>query len=125
MYQPGSSYNARDEEEIYMNLKDRGFTRVCEVDEVGSPMPKLVEVADRGILICREGEELFAVDELCPHENKSMRYGIVFDGVLTCPHHQYRFDLETGDCNKRRCAPAITYPLEIDGDEVWVKVGNG
>lgn len=83
-------------------------------------MPFRAEIDGRGVLICREGDELFAVDELCPHENKSMRFGVVFDGVLTCPHHQYRFKLETGECN-RRCAPAITYPLEVVDGDVWVK----
>lgn len=98
----------------------RGYERVCSADEVGQPMPHRVEYNGRGVLICREGDELWAVDEICPHENQSMRFGVVFGGVITCPHHQYRFKLEDGSCNKR-CAPVQTYKLEVLEDDVWIR----
>ena len=102
-------------------LKEEGWQAVCDVGDVGNPMPVLVDVQGRGILICREGDRFFAVDEICPHENKSMKFGVVFDGAITCPHHQYRFKLDDGRCNRRRCAPVQTYPCKVAGDRVWVR----
>lgn len=102
------------------SLREAGFVPACGVDEVGAPLPKRVELDGRGILICRDGGDYYAVDEICPHENKSMKFGVVFNGELTCPHHQYRFKLEDGRCN-RRCAPVITYDLEVVDDQIWVK----
>jgi len=101
-------------------LIDAGFERVCAADEVGQPMPLRVDHGGRGVLVCREGGKLWAVDETCPHENQSMRFGVVFDGVITCPHHQYRFNLETGACSKR-CAPLQIYRLEVLDGDVWIR----
>lgn len=101
-------------------MKERGYEYACEASEVGEPMPKLVTLGGRGVLICRDGDELFAVDEICPHENQSMRYGVVFGGAIICPHHQYQFKLETGASRSRRCASVQTYPLELLDGEVWV-----
>lgn len=98
------------------------YHRVCTIDEVPEHMPRHALVDGHPILICRLGQRLFAMTELCPHKQESMRYGVVMEGKLVCPSHMYGFDLETGRCDKRRQPPARTYPLEVRGDEVWVEV---
>jgi nitrite reductase/ring-hydroxylating ferredoxin subunit len=102
-------------------LQERGFIEACGVEEVGAPLPKRVEIDGRGILLCRDDGKYYAVGELCPHENQSMKFGVVFQGEITCPHHQYRFKLGDGRCN-RRCAPLQTFPTEVFEDRIWVKV---
>ncbi len=101
-----------------------GFTLACLTSEVPVVMPRKVMIAGRALLICRDQERFFAVDELCPHKNESMAYGVVMDGKLICPHHQYAFNLETGRCQVRRCAPVQTYEtLELDG-AIYVKLAT-
>jgi len=104
-------------------LQSEGFRRACSVDEVGQAMPRRVEIGDRSVLLCRDGEKIFAVDEICPHENQSMRYGVVFGGRIICPHHHYAFRLEDGHPNRRRCAPLETYEVVVEDDVVWVRAG--
>jgi nitrite reductase/ring-hydroxylating ferredoxin subunit len=102
-----------------------GFVRACAVDEVPSMMPRRVVLNARGILICRgkDLESIFAVDELCPHKSESMAMGLVHEGRILCPHHQYTFDLETGRCtNQRRCLPVQTYPVKIIDGAVFVRL---
>jgi len=41
-------------------------------------------------------EELFAVDNRCPHMGFPLDQGTVRDGILTCHWHQARFDLRSG-----------------------------
>ena len=101
-------------------LRESGYVPVCAVDEVGAPLPKRVELDGRGVLLCRDGGEYYAVSDICPHENKSMKFGVVFNGEITCPHHQYRFKLEDGRCN-RRCAPLQTFQVEVYADQIWLK----
>ncbi len=100
---------------------DENFERVCTLEEVPEHMPRRVQYKGRGVLICRDGDELFAVDEVCPHENESMKRGVIFDGEIICPHHQYRFDLKTGRCNQR-CAALQTYRLEVIDEEIWLGI---
>lgn len=96
------------------------FTRVCTLDEVPEHMPRKVEVNGRSVLVCRQDGQIYAVDAICPHKNKSMERGVLFQGQIICPHHQYRFDLETGRCN-RRCAPVQTYEVRVVDDQIWVR----
>ena len=104
-------------------LQAQGYHQACELKTVPEHLPRRVEINGRGILICRQGEALFAVDEMCPHKQRSMMYGVVMAGQLTCPHHQYRFDLANGRCHVRKCPAIQTFELEVDEEaHVWVKV---
>ena len=96
------------------------FVQVCSLEDVPRPIPRRVEIDGRGILICRDGDEVFAIDEICPHRNQSMQRAPLVQGEIVCPHHQYRFDLRTGSCN-RRCAPVETYEVEVVDGQVWVR----
>jgi nitrite reductase/ring-hydroxylating ferredoxin subunit len=44
------------------------------------------------------GGELEVTDAACPHNGGPLARGIVRDGVVTCPWHWYRFELESGLC---------------------------
>ena len=101
-------------------LEDEGYEPVCRLEDVPHHIPRRVEVGDRGILICREGDEVFALDELCPHRNQSMQRAPVGLGKITCPHHRFGFDLRTGECD-RRCAPVETFEAAVVDGRVWVR----
>ena len=104
------------------NLSERGYSPVCKVDDLQGVMPTPVEHMGKTLLICQGDSEVFAVDEICPHENRSMRYGVVRGDSIICPHHRYVFNLESGRCRRRRCAPVEVYDTEVRDDTVWVRV---
>lgn len=105
-------------------LLEQGYVRACATSEVPEIMPRKVALAGHSVLICRAPDGHYhAVDEICPHKRESMAYGVVHDGKIICPHHQYAFELETGRCNKRRCPPVATYSVRVVDDEVFVKAG--
>lgn len=105
-------------------LREAGYVGVGTVGEIPQVMPKKVHVSGRSVLLCRTSEgEVRALDELCPHKMESMAYGVVFEDRLICPHHQYSFDLQTGQSSMRRCPPATTYAVAVSASgEVFVKV---
>ena len=58
---------------------------------------------------------LYAVDNACPHEGYPLTQGSVKGCVLTCPWHNFKFDLTDGSCVKGDEA-VTTYPVrEVDG----------
>ncbi|MFK7914372.1 MAG: Rieske (2Fe-2S) protein [Pseudomonadales bacterium] len=52
----------------------------------------------RDLLVVREGDEVFAVPALCPHQLGPLQQGEISDGCVTCPWHGYAFDLRSGEC---------------------------
>lgn len=104
-------------------LIEAGYEPVGPVDAIPDMMPRKVEVDGRSVLLCRESGEIYAVDEICPHKERSMAYGVVLSGKIICPHHQYEFELDTGRCRGKRCPPVLTYEVEIVDDQVYVRAG--
>ena len=114
-------------QDVFCAEGDPGFVRVCAVAEVPELMPRKVHVEGRALLVCRDesagqGPAFYAVDELCPHKLESMAYGLVHEGKIVCPHHQYAFDLETGRSSMRRCPALGVYETKIRGEAVWVRI---
>ncbi|HEY5648248.1 MAG TPA: Rieske 2Fe-2S domain-containing protein [Nitrospiria bacterium] len=64
----------------------------------------------------------FAVDNLCPHEGGPLVAGSVRGPVVTCPWHQWQFDLATGLSPVNPAVKLKTYPVQIDGDFVKIAV---
>ena len=105
-----------------MNSNNWATWRACDASRVPEMMPLKLTLADRAILVCRSLGQVWAVDEMCPHKRESMAYGVVHEGQIICPHHQYAFDLDTGRTTMRRCPPATVYSAQLADDDqsIWV-----
>jgi nitrite reductase/ring-hydroxylating ferredoxin subunit len=89
---------------------------LAQVPESGSA---IVEIEGRRVLVCRDGEQVRAMDELCPHQDLSLEGARVRRGSLFCPHHGARFSLGDG----RSLSPLTDCPLKfyattVSGDVV-------
>lgn len=47
-------------------------------------------------LLYYDGTNYYAFDDECPHKKGDLIGGQVKNGILTCPWHRFRFDLNTG-----------------------------
>ena len=84
----------------------------------------LVEVEDTPVCVARtEDGELYAINDICSHEEYSLSAGEIWDHSVECPIHGSRFDLRTGQPNALPAVePVATYEVEIEGDDVYVSV---
>jgi len=73
-----------------------GWTAVCELGEIepGRGVVRIVNGAE--IALMRDGDEVFALGNLCPHRGGQIGDGHVEDGKAICPLHAWDFDLRTG-----------------------------
>jgi len=72
------------------------------------------------IALFRTGDaEVFAASDTCPHKGGPLSEGIVHGQSITCPLHNWVFDLNTGQAQGEDGRIA-TYPVRIDGDRVLI-----
>jgi nitrite reductase/ring-hydroxylating ferredoxin subunit len=85
------------------------FVALCPVKDLPANKPRLVKLGARRFAAVRvvvDGEEaIHVVDDRCPHEGHPLSMGLVrataeegCSAILTCPWHNWKFDLGTGDC---------------------------
>ena len=72
------------------------------------------------VLILNSGEEYFACQAQCPHEEIPLCEGI-FDGtVLTCHQHLWQWDVRTGAPQGVAEKPLERYEVTVQGDVIVV-----
>src|SRR5918992_5773954 len=82
---------------------------------------RLVVHQDRHTLcLFAEGDEVYAVDNRCPHMGFPLHRGTICDGILTCHWHHARFDLGTGGTFDPWADELRRFPVELDADDVLV-----
>jgi nitrite reductase/ring-hydroxylating ferredoxin subunit len=83
--------------------------------------PTLLRIGGRRICLVWRHDELFAVEDSCPHNGESLSKGTLnYLGEVICPWHGYRYDLRTGREGAERCRDLITYPVESRSDGIYV-----
>ncbi len=106
-----------------MTLVAAGFVRAAALVDIEPGLPLGVELADgRRICLVRDGDQVFAVDDRCPHRDFAISGGDVVEPcVLECPWHGARFDVRTGAALSGPSTDDIgTYPVQISDSEVFV-----
>ena len=97
------------------------WTKVAEVSDVPPGRTKDVAVGSAHVLLCNAGGTLYAVGDVCTHDNGPLGQGALEGFAVECPRHGARFDVRTG---KALCLPAMlpvpTYAVKIEGTSIFV-----
>jgi 3-phenylpropionate/trans-cinnamate dioxygenase ferredoxin subunit len=97
------------------------FVRACALAEVPEEGAVGVEVAAVPVAIVRAEGELYAIRDVCSHEEVPLSEGEVYDHTVECWLHGSCFDLRTGKPTGPPATQAVpTYEVKIDGDDVFV-----
>ncbi len=74
------------------------------------------------IAIFRVGEEIYAIDDVCPHQSASLGEGTLTGQVVACPRHGFLVDVTSGKCPTHSLLRVRTFPVTREGDTVRVDV---
>ena len=98
------------------------WKKVCRTDEIADQSALLIK-GDNPIAVFRVGNEFFATDDTCTHAKFSLAEGYVEGEEVVCALHEARFCLRTGRVlSPPAIVPLRTYPVRIEGGEVFVEV---
>jgi 3-phenylpropionate/trans-cinnamate dioxygenase ferredoxin subunit len=101
------------------------YVRACSVAELPEQGTFGVELDGKPLVIVRSEGEVYALDEFCTHEEVSLVDGEIYDHTVECWLHGSCFDLRSGKpTGPPATKPLSTYPVRIDGDDVYVAVSE-
>ena len=106
------------------------FERACALVDVPADEALAVTIEGRDVAVARDGDDVFALQDLCSHAAVALSEGEVADGTVECWLHGSCFDLRTGKpTNFPATEPVTTFPVELrptdSGDlDVYVDVAT-
>ncbi len=100
--------------------------------EVGklSDIPRLgarvVSTAEGDIAVFRTAEdEVFALKDSCPHKGGPLSQGIVHGKCVTCPLHDWKIQLASGEAVAPDEGHTASFPVRIDNGVVFLSLEDG
>ena len=96
---------------------DGASSAPASLDEFREDEALGVTVGDQEVAVARDGDEIFAVEDICSHAAVALSEGEVEDCTVECWLHGSRFDLRTGKpTGLPATEPVATFPVEVRGD---------
>ncbi|MFM8447652.1 MAG: non-heme iron oxygenase ferredoxin subunit [Candidatus Nanopelagicaceae bacterium] len=93
------------------------------LDSIVEGKPVKLTKNGKDICVARVGNEVFAIEDNCSHQDAALSEGEQNGYKIECWLHSAEFDLRTGDAlTPPASQPVKTYPVLVDGNNVVVEI---
>lgn len=98
---------------------------IGSVNDIPRRAARCVNTPNGKIAIFRTmDDQVFAIDDKCPHKGGPLSQGIVHGAFVTCPLHNWVFSLETGEAQGADDGRVATTPLKVEAGRILIAPVN-
>ncbi|MGE5436548.1 MAG: nitrite reductase small subunit NirD [Syntrophothermus sp.] len=102
--------------------QNNGYFKICKVTDLPEKSGRRFFIDDVDIAIFKIDGEIFAVNNVCPHQHAAIIYdGFIEDKHIVCPSHGWMFNLETGKMKLGNGGCLDVHKTKVENGEVFVK----
>ena len=99
------------------------YFSIAKISEIANGERLYVEIGDLELIVFSIANEIFAIGDVCSHDDGPLGEGDLDGKEVVCPRHGARFDVRSGMAT---ALPAVVdipaYPVQVDGDQIKVGV---
>lgn len=105
-----------------MTIHATDWIDVGALDAVPQRGARVIKTALGCVAVFRTAaDEVFALDNACPHKAGPLAEGIVHGNSVTCPLHNWVFSLETGAAQGADEGQVATYPARVTDGRILIE----
>jgi nitrite reductase (NADH) small subunit len=94
---------------------------VCAMTDIPQLGARVVRHGGLDIAVFRNAEdEVFALEDRCPHKGGPLSQGIVHGRKVSCPLHGWNVELISGCAVAPDEGCAREFPIRLEGGRVWL-----
>ncbi len=106
-----------------VNAMTMPWIEICALGDIPRRGCRVVQAQRGQIAVFRTAEdEVFALDNRCPHKGGPLSEGIVHGKLVTCPLHNWVIGLEDGQATGADKGCARRYPVRLEDGRVFLNV---
>ncbi|MBO6866063.1 MAG: nitrite reductase small subunit NirD [Pseudomonadota bacterium] len=92
---------------------------IAALDDIPRRGARVVKTRQGCVAVFRTAEdEVYALDNACPHKAGPLAEGIVHGSSVTCPLHNWVISLETGQAQGADEGQVQTYPASVENGRI-------
>ena len=100
------------------------FVDIGALDDVPKQGARVVKTAQGCIAVFRTADDqVFALVDRCPHKGGPLSEGIVHGSSVTCPLHNWVFDMNSGEAQGADEGHVRTYPIRVEHGRILISAG--
>jgi 3-phenylpropionate/trans-cinnamate dioxygenase ferredoxin subunit len=104
-----------------LDAKDLEYVSIAPASELPAGERLFVDVAGKAIVILNIAGNLYAIGDVCTHDDGPLGDGDLEGDEIACPRHGARFDVRTG---KVTALPAVldipAYPVRVRDGQIEI-----
>lgn len=95
------------------------------LDDIPSQGARIVKTKRGCVAVFRTAkDEVFALDDRCPHKGGPLSQGIVHDRSVTCPLHNWVISLESGQAQGADEGQVRSYRLKVERGRILLDMSE-
>ena len=94
---------------------------LSDIPEGGIVATKL---GGENLLLSRQGAVVTCFQNACAHLGLALDEGEVENGIITCPHHEFQYDLASGECLTAPEVQLQAHAVRVVGRRVEVRLST-
>jgi nitrite reductase/ring-hydroxylating ferredoxin subunit len=92
-----------------------------ELASIADGRARIVVVGGERVALFRDGSQVFALSNVCQHQNGPLGEGCIRDGLVTCPWHGYQYRPSDGCSPPPFTERVPTFRTRIVAGRVWIE----
>lgn len=104
-----------------MNAIIKEWIEIGALEDIPSQGARVVKTDEGCIAVFRTADdEVFALDDRCPHKGGPLSNGIVHGKSVTCPLHNWVISLETGMAQGADEGQTAATPAKVENGRIYL-----
>ena len=101
------------------------WKEIVSLEDIPKLGARVIDAGDLKIAVFRtSSNEVFAVKNACPHKQGPLSEGIVHGSTVTCPLHNWKIDLASGEALGPDEGCTNTYPAKVENGMVFLDLSD-
>lgn len=97
------------------------FVDIGALDDIPRQGARVVKTSAGCIAVFRTADDqVFALDDRCPHKGGPLSEGIVHGTSVTCPLHNWVFDMNSGQAQGADHGTVRSHPIRVDDGRILI-----
>jgi Fe-S cluster biogenesis protein NfuA/nitrite reductase/ring-hydroxylating ferredoxin subunit len=101
-----------------------GWLFAASLSDIPEGGVRAIELGGEAVILTRQDAVVACYQNACAHMGLRLDDGGIEDGILTCPHHDFQYDLSSGECLTAPEVQLQSHAVRVVGRRVEVRLSK-
>src|SRR6185503_10589352 len=107
---------------VPLPVAEATFRKIGKVADIEEGHSRVMDVDGLAIAVYKVNGKISVSENRCPHSNGPLGEGKLEGSIITCPLHQWKFDVNGGQCQNIPAVKLKMFEVKVEGEDIFIKI---